>query len=278
MSYPGAMRNSRTIRKLRNSKSGSRTTRDSRTALSGAFLLAIAVALWAPGARAESIEIAAARDGTLFEDESGSLASGAGPALFAGNTNGAGTRRALLWFDLPGQLVGADILDVELTLTVDRSGMDAVERTFSLHRLSADWGTGDSDSGQSGGGVAAAPGDATWRHRFSPGSEWGNRGGDFDPVVSAAAGVGGVGGYVFGSAGLVADVQAWANGVANYGWILLGDETTFQTARRFASSEKTAGGGPRLHVDYAPGVPEPSAAALALVAALLAAGRALGRG
>jgi hypothetical protein len=57
---------------------------------------------------------------------------------------------------------------------------------------------------------------------------------------------------VVGSAGLVADVQAWVNGTApNFGWILLGNETPIATAKRFDSSENSnTSFRPRLVVEY----------------------------
>ena len=58
-------------------------------------------------------------------------------------------------------------------------------------------------------------------------------------VRSAAAVVGGVNLYTWGSTpGMVADVQGWLDQPgANFGWILIGDETGPQTVKNFASRE-----------------------------------------
>jgi hypothetical protein len=67
--------------------------------------------------------------------------------------------------------------------------------------------------------------------------------------------VGGTGSYNWGStSGMVADVQFWLdNPSQNFGWILIGDETQIETAKRFATRENTDNSGldkPRLVVNY----------------------------
>ena len=56
---------------------------------------------------------------------------------------------------------------------------------------------------------------------------------------------------------MAADVQGWVNSAAtNFGWVLLGDEVTSQSSRRFDSRESaTAGLRPALAVSYNPVLP-----------------------
>lgn len=120
----------------------------------------------------------------------------------------------------------------------------------------ADWGEGEQDApAEEGGGTEAAEGDATWEANALGDSEWETPGGDFAEEPSAEADVGGTGStVVWEDEGLVADVQSWVDGDAeNLGWILLGDESATQTAKRFLSSDnEEADGGqrPRLVIIY----------------------------
>ena len=115
--------------------------------------------------------------------------------------------------------------------------------------------------GAGGAGVPATAGDATWIHRFFSGTLWSTPGGDFAAVSSAQTVVGGPGLYQWSAAGMLADVQAWylAPG-ANFGWILVGDESVASSAKRFATREDlVAGNRPSLTITF---IPAPSAAAL----------------
>ncbi len=112
-------------------------------------------------------------------------------------------------------------------------------RIIELHKLLADWGEGTSQAtGEEGQGAPATPNDATWRHRFFDTIFWTNEGGDFSAVVSASQSVGPVGQYTWSSAQIVADVQSWLeNPASNFGWLVLGDESTILTSKRFDTRE-----------------------------------------
>jgi len=117
------------------------------------------------------------------------------------------------------------------------------------------WGEGASDaSSQEGGGAAAQAGDATWTLGFfgTPASSWNTAGGDFSGTASASQASVGFGQVSLSGAALIADVQSWINNPAsNFGWALLGDEETEQSARRFGSSENPAPGErPVLNVSF----------------------------
>lgn len=180
------------------------------------------------------------KDNTLFEDEAGGLSNGEGQYLFTGQTDFSNlSRRALLAFDIAGAIPSTSTIDsVKLVLNMNRTISGG--QTASLHRVLADWGEGASDAaGQEGGGTAAATNDATWIHRFNPGDLWSIPGGDFQPAASASITVSGIGQYTWGStAEMVADVTHWlATPSSNFGWIVIGNESTTATAKRFDSQQ-----------------------------------------
>jgi hypothetical protein len=100
-----------------------------------------------------------------------------------------------------------------------------------------------------GDGAPATPNDATWRHRFFDTIFWTNEGGDFSATVSASQSVGGIGQYTWSSTQMVADVQSWLDDPAsNFGWLVLGNETTIATAKRFDTRESASP--PMLTIQY----------------------------
>ncbi len=209
------------------------------------------------------------RDVTLFDPQC-EKASGSGDYLFAGNTNGQGRRRALLHFDIAGSLPPGAVIQ-SVTLTLHMSQTNTGTRTFTLHRLQQDWGEGASNSGSPGGGGGPAlNNDATWCYRFynqgDPGASpvWSPYGGEFDTTASASAGVDGVDFYSWTSPQMVADVQSWLdNPASNFGYILIGQEGTLQTAKRFDSrTNPTINLRPVLLVEYGPPPAPPEVAVL----------------
>lgn len=182
------------------------------------------------------------KDNTLYEDAGGALSNGAGFFLFAGQSNLGLRRRGLVAFDVAGSLpASATIVTAELRLEMNRS----VAGTLSvrLHRVLADWGQSTSDAdGQEGMGDGSATGDATWLHTFFNTDTWSTAGGDFEPTASASQSVSGFNLYTWGSTPqMVADVQAWlSTPSSNFGWMILGDESTSRTVKRFSSSENPA--------------------------------------
>lgn len=193
---------------------------------------------------AEIVTLMPERDATLFEDVTGTTASGSGPTLFVGDNRILVTRRALVRFDL-ASLIPPDavVLSVELGLHVS-DAPDETPRDVTLHRVLVDWGEGSSASSGGGGAVALA-GDATWLHRFYPGRYWANPGGDFEPSSSARAMLGSAGWQSWSGCGLVQDVQGWIDDPSsNHGWLLKGEEGTASSARGLSSSENQQ---PELH-------------------------------
>lgn len=205
--------------------------------------------------RAEEVVLTASRDATLIEHPAGALANGSGPALFAGRTGQTqdSRRRALLAFDgLAALPRGARVTRARLVLSLTPS--HAVPVVLGLHRVGAPWNEGPAASG-GGSGAPSQPGDVTWLHTHYDTDFWTSPGGDFEPLPSAEAVVGGAGDHVWASTPeLVADVQRWVDApVLNAGWALVGGEGAPSTARRFASRESAdVDAAPRLLVEYRP--------------------------
>lgn len=190
-----------------------------------------------------TIQLNAAKDNTLYEDVNGSLSNGAGPGLFAGVTLSGDRRRALIMFDVAAELPeSASITAATLLLNVSAAANSVLADAIVLHRVSTDWGEADSvavgGNGGGGAGGPALPGDATWLHSFSPNNAWTNVGGDYSDTVSASQSVAGNGSYTWSSPQLTNDLQdMFATPSANFGWIVLGNESFSQTAKRFDSRE-----------------------------------------
>ena len=225
------------------------------------ILLAIAIclAISAYPLRASVITLPPVRDGTLYQDDTGETANGSGLHLFAGATEFGNIRRAVMAFDVAGNLpAGSTINSVSLTMNMSRCGPTCgTPVTMGLHDLLADWGEGTSVAeGQEGIPAQAETNDATWIYNFYADSVWANPGGDFNPAISASQIISGVGSYTWATTPqMVADVQSWLNSpITNYGWLMQGGEDIATTAKRFDSRESSHA--PQLTINYS--VPEPS--------------------
>ena len=202
---------------------------------------------------AVTIELTPSKDNVLYQG-SITASNGAGQQLFAGQTNSGRNRRALLAFDIAGQIpAGAVVQSVILTLNLTRTGSG--DQDMRLHRLLASWGEGLSDAlAEEGGGARPAAGDVTWTERYIDGAVWAAEGGDFDAVASGTTAVGRTpGAYVWDSTpAMVADVQRWLDSPgSSFGWALVGNETDNRTAKRFKSREHPdVGDRPVLRVTY----------------------------
>jgi hypothetical protein len=219
------------------------------------LLISIGSLLVARPAIADVVTLPASKDNTLYEDGAGSLSNGAGQFIFAGKTNVNTIRRALIAFDVAGAIPsGSTITSATLALNMSITISQGVPVT--LLRARADWGEAESQApGLEGAGGQAAPGDATWLHTFHDTAFWPQPGGDFTAVPSATTIVNQIGPYTWGStAQMVADVQSWLDAPAgNFGWLLLADESTLATAKRFDSRQHLDPGvRPALRVEFTP--------------------------
>jgi len=204
-------------------------------------------------AGAGTVTIGATKDNTLYENGEGTISNGSGSRLFAGKTAVDFIRRGLIAFDIAGNVpAGSTIQSVVLTLNMSRTVSGP--QTVQLRRVLADWGEGASNAlGEEGQGTLAMAGDATWLHTFFAGAMWATPGGDFSATVSGSRLVGSSGVYNWSSTPqMVADVQDWLdNPGTNFGWILIGNESTTTTAKRFDSrNHPTASVRPRLTIEF----------------------------
>jgi hypothetical protein len=237
-------------------------------------LLALTVlALAADAASASVVNIISRKDNSMFSESDNSNALG---SLYSGETAMGDFRRALMNFDVAGSVpAGSTISSVTLALRCTMAHASIV--TMSLKRMSADWGEGTSNEPDPGGGGApATDGDVTWNYPFfNESSPWITPGGDFTSVISSSVAVGSSGAtYTWPTTSqFVADVQDMLDHPsANFGWILIGAETTSASAKRFASRENTTQAWwPTLSVTYT--VPAPGAPALLAPAMVMFARR-----
>lgn len=205
------------------------------------------------------ITIISDKDNTLYESGTGALSNGAGIHFFTGRTNqvvGVSIRRGLISFDIAGNVnPGATIDSVILTLTMTRTSSGA--QNTELRLLSSDWGEGTSNAGsqRDGAGTAAETGDATWIHTFFNTLNWTSAGGDFSSTVSATQSVDATGSYSWGStSGMISDVQGWLDDPDNnFGWAIVGNESTLQTTKAFGTHEiNSAASRPSLQIFFTP--------------------------
>jgi spore coat protein A len=216
----------------------------------------IALSMLPLTARAATAIINPGQDNTLAQ-ELPDNSSGSCDALFSGMTDNNVARRALLKFDIAGNIPpGSTINSVTLGMTVTR-GSNHADAMMTLHRVTTGWGEGSNGCGVRGGGQGepAVAGAATWLsalHNQAP--AWGTPGGDYIAVASGSTLVNGTAPVWPSTTSMVSDVQDWLdNPATNYGWILVGDEASPTTARRFDSREGASG--PALVVDFTPSGP-----------------------
>ena len=140
---------------------------------------------------ADEINLTATKDNTIFSE--GDLSNGVGQHLFSGTTGIGDFRRALIKFDIAGRIPsGATIDSAQLILNVSKVP-DNSPQSFSLYRITTEWGEGSSNApGEEGRGTDANTDDATWSHTFFPFKFWITGGGDFEPDVSVTAEIGGL--------------------------------------------------------------------------------------
>lgn len=185
---------------------------------------------------ADEVVLSPSKDTTIYFESENSNSGGS--HLFSGATasrNGGASRRLLLGFDVAGSVpANATITEASLSLTVNRVPGNAITNSFGLHTLTQDWIEGSTDAtGQEGLGGATVGNDTTWT--LTGVTNWNTPGGDFIVEASGSTEVAGRGTYNWSSPGIVSDIQSWLNNGDNFGWILIGDEDTPRTAKRFAS-------------------------------------------
>jgi len=209
---------------------------------------------------AESVVLVPSKDNTLIQWSAAT--EGANPLLsnglgdvYVGRTNQDGQeeatisiRRGLVQFDIAGAVPGGmQITGATLTMR-DVRGLNG-DPQVRLHRVQQNWGEGSSFF-EGGQGAPATDGDATWLHTHynaanpAASATWVSPGGDYETIASAEATIsddlGGGQFFTWSSAAMVDDLRTWLQDPdENFGWIVLGDETRGQSAKRFNSHEST---------------------------------------
>jgi hypothetical protein len=205
--------------------------------------LFLVTCLLAPPLQADMVHIPADRDATLIEDADGAYANGAGPAFFAGRNNQGqyALRRAVIHFDVAGHLPERALIDRAFVSLYQTSSSNTTSHSVSLHRVLENWSEGPAFS-SGGSGAPAGPGDVTWLHTSYDLEYWVQAGGQFVAHASGSEIVGGAGFYTWqDSLNLVNDVRLWLHAPQqNFGWLVMGDEDTPQSSKRFASREGPA--------------------------------------
>lgn len=194
---------------------------------------------------AQTAVINPVQDNSIFSEGTNSNALG---KLYSG-TNGAGDfRRAFIQFDIAAAIpAGATITSVSLDLNVDQVGAGAGADVYSIHPVTTAWGEGTSNG--MGAGAPATTNDATWVDAMFGSTTWTASGGDFGPASASTTLPAAVGTYNWNAANMITDVQNWLDSPSsNNGWILLGNESLVQSARRFGSKDQ--GTMPVLTVNY----------------------------
>ena len=223
--------------------------------MKGWLAVGLVLAAMAP-VSADVVVLTPTRDNTIFDNGN---SNGAGDAIFSGRTGDFGgqiVQRGLVAFRVAGSVpAGSTITSVSLELALVQTGAMGSPASHSLHRVLADWGEGESIFP---GGTGAPPtaGDATWDNTFFPDQFWLATGGDYSPTVSASQTIGpALGSYTWGSTPqMVADVQIWLDIPSTpLGWLLMGDEVTPFSAKKFASREAVDSSlHPTLTIEFTP--------------------------
>lgn len=195
----------------------------------------------------QTVNLNPSKDNSIYSDNANN-SSGVGK-LYSGQTCSSANRRALMQFDLSGIPAGSTITSVSLTVNVDNVSVGGGLDTYNLFPLTLGFGEGMSNGG--GTGAAAIAPDATWNEAMFGSLTWTTAGGDF-ALISASSVImnTSVGNKIFpNSANFVSLAQTWLDTPAsNFGIIMIGNESTTCTARRFGSKDQ--GITPILTINY----------------------------
>lgn len=201
----------------------------------------------------DTITVPAIQDNTLYEDPTGSISNGQGKYLYSGKNSNGLVRRGLIRFLLIEFMPQCSKI-LSVTLKMHLSGGPTANRTIQLRKITNNWSAGSSDApGLEENGTSADSYDATWLHKYYNTDFWNSAGGDYSSIVSGSTVVGGPGYYTWNSTPqMVKDAQEWKDSYpADYGWMLLGDESVLSTDKRFHSNDADTGAfAPELIVVY----------------------------
>lgn len=230
-------------------------------------VVAAGVAVLAGAACADTVQVQASRDNTLYQSTTGHLSNALGSGFFAGKNASGQIRRGLIRFDVAGAVPPGSVI-TSARLSLNLSQTISMNVTIGVYRALKDWGEGtsDADPGMGGSGAASTTGDATWQHTFWATQFWGTPGGsptgaspDYIAAASATAVVGdSFERYEWGpTPAMTADVQGWLDTPGtNFGWFVIGGEKASGTAKRFDSKDNDdPAARPVLIVEFTPPAP-----------------------
>lgn len=188
-----------------------------------------------------TLMLSASQDNTLYENMNGNTSNGKGEFLFIGRNNRPtnSIRRALIQFDLTGLRGMGHPDSVALELSINRTADTAIA-PISLHLIQKAWGEGNSDAPASESeGDSALADDATWIYAKYDTASWDTPGGDFVAATSALDTLNeNSTNILFSSQEMLAEVlNALQNGDSSISWIIIGDESRNQSARKINSRE-----------------------------------------
>lgn len=178
-------------------------------------------------------------DNTIYESTAGNLSNGLGELLLCGKNANNQKRRILIKFDL--SFIPANSIVSNLNLDV-RGILGNTMYPISIHRLTKDWGEGNSNAGYPGNsGTNATTNDATWTQNLFGSSNWTSPGGDFVSIASdTTTSIGNSGPIHFNSQQFINDLQFFIdNPSQNFGWIIIGDESNTNTINGFHSRQSS---------------------------------------
>lgn len=213
--------------------------------------------VWTNNVSAGTININPVKDNSIYEQDV-THSNGTGEYLVAGMTNAGFRNRALMAFDIAGNIpANASITGASLQMTVTLTSGASGPQEHTLYKILENWGEGTSvNNSQPGQGAPAAANDATWLKTFFPNSDWADIGGTYEPLASAMSIVNNPAQYTWSSPELLQDVQSWyTNPSLNFGWLLRSDETGNRQAKRYGSRQNPVSTNrPILTINYGPGV------------------------
>lgn len=184
-------------------------------------------------------------DATILANATGG--NRAPDSIFVGCNSRGTAHRGLIRFDVSSIPADATIVSValELSLLKTRSSGDPMK----VCRLRESW---DEDAVAADGSRESNNGGVTWALRSKEKGAWSTAGGHRAPEASATAIIDGAKRYSVTSAAMLADVKGWIQSPdSNHGWLLLGDESSAPTVKRFASRRNAdSDARPALLIEY----------------------------
>lgn len=161
---------------------------------------------------------------TMIRDSDLPPGGGSSSSVAVGTTRDNRHARALLKFDVPTLPPGSTLTNAYAVITVSQVPGSGLPGQFSLHRMLQPWDELE----------------ATWESTGF--SAWGGAGGledtDYAGLSSATTILDRTGRYEFRDTNIFNDAELWmTNADANMGWMVLCDEETLWTAKRFITRE-----------------------------------------